>query len=193
MKRKLLSFAFLAFMGIGATNAQIQRGNVMVGGTLSNINLGLNSGNTFSFDISPKAAWFVKDNMALGAYVNFGLITAKGYGGSDTKYGVGALGRYYISDESVNILKHSRFFVEANVGIEGANYVNGGSTNGLGLGFGPGIAYFITPNIGLEGLLKYNGIVGFGSNTTTSNLNLGIGFQIYLPTSKIRSTIQREQ
>jgi hypothetical protein len=193
MKRKLLSFALLFMAGIGVSRAQIQKGNVMVGGTLSDVALGLNSGSPFSFNLSPKAAWFFRDNVALGAYLNFGLETYKGKGGSDTRYGVGALGRYYVSDPGVNVLKNSRFFVEGNVGIEGANYVASGSTNGLGLGFGPGIAYFITPNIGLETLLKYNGIVGFGSNVTTHTLNLGVGFQIYLPSGRIRNVVEREK
>jgi hypothetical protein len=86
----------------------------------------------------------------------------------------------------MNLLHHSRFFVEGNVGIEGDNPAVGDNTNGLGLGIGPGWTYFITPNIGLEALLKYNGIVGFGSKPTSSNLNLTIGFQIYLPPSRFR-------
>lgn len=193
MKRKLLTLAVAVIAGIGVSQAQIQKGNVMVGGNLSNLSLGLNSGSPFSFNLTPKAAWFVKDNMALGAYVNFGLETYKGKGGSDVAYGVGALGRYYLSDPSVNLLRHSRFFFEANLGIEGENYVGSGSTNGLGLGFGPGITYFITPNIGLETLLKYNGIVGFGDRVTSHALNLNVGFQIYLPSSRIKSTIDRER
>lgn len=193
MRRKLLSLAILVLTGIGAAQAQIQKGNVLVGGDLAGLSLGLNSAKAFNVNLTPKAAWFIRDNVAIGAYVNFNLYTAKGYGGSDVGYGVGGLGRYYVSDPSINILKHSRFFVEANVGIEGSNPASGGSTNGLGLGVGPGIAYFITPNIGLETLLKYNGIVGFGSSTTTNALNLNVGFQIYLPTSKIKSVINRER
>jgi hypothetical protein len=57
----------------------------------------------------------------------------------------------------------------------------GGNTNGLDLSVGPGFAYFITPNIGLETLVKYKGLVGFGSSTMQNNLNLSFGFQIYLP------------
>lgn len=194
MKRKLLLMAFTLFCVMTGVRAQIQKGNVMVGGDLAGLSLGLNSDKAFNFDLSPKAAWFVRDNLALGAYVNFNLSTYKGLGGTNIGYGVGALGRYYVSDPSMNILKHSRFFAEANVGIEGANPAGaGGSTNGLGIGVGPGIAYFITSNIGLEALLKYNGIVGFGSSTTTSTLNLNVGFQIYLPTSRIQSVINREK
>ncbi len=75
-----------------------------------------------------------------------------------------AMGRYYINDKQLNdLIGHSRFFVEGNVGIEGDNPATGDNTNGLGLGLGPGWAYFITPNIGLEALLQYCGIVGFSS------------------------------
>ncbi|MEP6595022.1 MAG: hypothetical protein ABJA71_03705, partial [Ginsengibacter sp.] len=62
----------------------------------------------------------------------------------------------------------------------------------LGLGFGPGYAYFITPNIGLETLLKYNGIIGFGNATTQSNLNLNVGFQIYLPTRNLKTRLEND-
>jgi len=172
-----------------AADAQIQQGNVLVGSDISSINLSLNKGGNFNISINPKAAWFIKDNTALGGYVNLGLSGAKG-AGTDISYGIGALGRYYINKEELNITKHSRFFVEANAGIEGFNPSVGDNTNGLGLGLGPGLAYFVTPNIGLEGLLKYNAIVGFGQSTTASALSLGIGFQIYLPGKKIKSTIQ---
>ncbi|RYY23010.1 MAG: hypothetical protein EOP41_06730, partial [Sphingobacteriaceae bacterium] len=52
---------------------------------------------------------------------------------------------------------------------------------GLGFGVGPGFAYFITPSIGLETLVKYNGIVGFGSSPYANNISLNFGFQVYLP------------
>ena len=81
------------------------------------------------------------------------------------------------------------FFVEGNVGIEGDNPATGDNTNGLGLGIGPGWTYFVNPNIGLEVLLKYNGIVGFGSSPTSNNLNLFIGFQIDLGSSEAKTKI----
>jgi hypothetical protein len=93
---------------------------------------------------------------------------------------VGPLARYYISDPKTEVLRRSRFFLEGNIGIQGTNPHVGASTNGLGIGFGPGLAYFVTPNVGLEGLIKWNPIVGFGSTAATSNLTFGLGFQIYL-------------
>lgn len=179
--KKLLVIALFALTATGfKANAQIQQGNVLVGGNFANINLGLNDPKIFSLDITPKAAWFVKDNVALGGYVNLGIQTAKG-SNTTTSYGVGALGRYYTGSD-VEILRHGRVFGEGTVGIGGVNVSNGGgNTNGLNFSFGPGFAYFVTPNIGLETLLKYNGLGGFGSQGYQSNLNLSFGFQIYLP------------
>ena len=163
-----------------SVNAQIQKGNVFVGGNFANLNLGLDDPKIFSVDITPKAAWFIQDNIAVGGYLNFGLETAK-HAPTTTSYGVGALGRYY-AGKDVEVLRHGRFFAEATAGFGGVNVSdNGGKTNGLNLSVGPGFAYFITPNIGLETLLKYNNLVGFGSATSQSNFNLSFGLQIYLP------------
>lgn len=189
MKKTSLLSVVAVLLCLNVVKAQIQQGNVLVGGDIAGFNLGLNKDGYFNMNINPKAAWFVKDNMAIGGYVKFGLSTYKD-AGTTTNYGVGALGRYYINDPKINVLRHARFFGEANVGIEGDNYSKGGSTNGLGIGVGPGLAYFVTPNISLETLLKYDGIVGFGSRTTTGSINLSLGFQIYLPTSRIKNAVK---
>ena len=188
MKRNIpMLIIALAFFTTKA-DAQIQRGNLLVGGDLANFNLTLGGGGAFQMRIDPKLAFFIRDNVAWGAYLDFGLVTAKG-AGTTTDYGVGALGRYYINDPKVNVLQHGRLFFEGNVGIQGVSLSGGSNTTGLGLGIGPGYAYFVTSNIGLETLLKYNAIVGFGSQAYRSNLNLGIGFQIYLPGRRARQII----
>jgi len=175
MKKLTLLFLSATFAIGFSAKAQIQKGNVLAGGNFANINVGLNSPNVFSFEVTPKAAWFVQDNVALGGYVNLGISTAKG-SNTTTSYGVGALGRYYTGSD-VAVLRHGRLFGEATVGIGGVNVSNGGgNTNGLNVSVGPGFAYFVTPSIGLETLLKYNGLAGFGSQSYQSNLNLFFGF-----------------
>jgi hypothetical protein len=178
--------------GASALEAQIQRGNVMVGGDIANLQFSLNEGGNFNMQVDPKAAWFIRDNVALGGYLNLGLSTAK-RAGTSISYGVGVLGRNYISGNALEAVRHTRLFFEANVGIEGFNPSVGSNTNGLGLGIGPGLAYFITPNIGLEALVKYGAIVGFGSAATSSNLNLAIGFQVYLPNRTLRNAARNTQ
>jgi len=180
MKKLCLTISLTIGLLYGAS-AQIQKGNVMMGANISDIKFGLDKPNVFSLNINPKAAWFIQDGLALGGDVNFGLATAKG-AGTSISYGIGALGRYYGSKGTDEVVKNSKFFGEATVGINGINPAgSGGSTNGLGFSFGPGFTYFVTRSIGLETLLKYNGIVGFGSSAYSHTLSLGVGFQIYLP------------
>jgi hypothetical protein len=186
MKRNVICLTVLITLLTVSAKGQIQQGNILIGADLANVNLGLDAGGNFSFLIRPKVAFFIRDNVAVGAYLLTGLSTAKGEGTS-VQYGVGALARYYFGGESADLIRHTRFFAEGNVGINGDNPATGDNTNGLGLGIGPGIAYFITPNIGLEALLKYNGIIGFGSKPTSNDLNFSVGFQIYLSSARART------
>lgn len=192
MKNHYILLAAALIAAAFTANAQIQKGNILIGGNLANVNLGLNDPKIFSAEITPKAAWFIKDNIALGGYVNFGIETAKN-SGTTTNYGIGALGRYYAGKE-IEIVKHSRFFGELTAGFGGVNVSDADNTNGLNISAGPGFAYFITPNIGLEALLKYNSLVGLGSTPYQGNLNLSFGFQIYLPgksaSDKVRNDIK---
>lgn len=188
MKKILLfSFVVIAFSTIPYTSkAQLQKGNIMIGGDLASLNFTLGGGGYFQASINPKLAFFVHDNFALGGMINFGLSTSTG-AGTNTTYGVSALGRYYINHSDINILHKGRFFLEGNAGIQGVRLANKSNTTGFGLGIGPGYTYFVTQSVGLETLLKYNGIIGFGSQPYNSNLNLNIGFQIYLPGRKVKS------
>lgn len=188
MKKILFSMLIAGIIIPATSNAQLQKGNYLVGGDIANFNLTLNGGGYFHATIDPKVAWFIKDNIALGGYLAFDLSASKG-AKTSTTYGVGALGRYYVNDPKTNVLQHGRLFFEGNIGIQGQSAANGVNTTGLGVGVGPGYAYFITPEIGLETLLKYNGIVGFGSQPYSSAVNLNIGFQIYLSKSKTHEII----
>lgn len=192
--KKLLITGAVALMGITA-NAQLQKGNYMVGGELAAANFGLNDGAGYSFQITPQIAFFVQDNWAVGPYVNLGVSGAKG---ADTQfnYGVGALSRYYFSpgEQGIdNLLQHGRFFIEGNAGIGGQNATNGGdSANGLDLGIGPGYTYFVTSNIGLDASVKLNGNLGFGNRGTTSAIDFRLGLNIFLPSKKAMSNVKDE-
>ena len=191
--KKILTLLAIGLAVVNVSNAQLQKGNVLIGGNIADFNLGLNKGGAYNFTIVPKAAWFISDNVAVGGYLNFGLQGAKN-GATSTTYGIGPLARYYMGKTDLDMLKHGRWFVEGNVGVGGTNVSDGGpSTNGLDLGVGPGYAYFITPNIGLEGLFKYYGQVGFGNTTSSNNLGLSVGLQIYLPGKSTRDRLMSDE
>ncbi len=186
MKKLIFGAAVLVTGLLSTANAQIQEGNWMVGSSIISSNFGLNTGAGYNIALQPKAAYFIKDNIALGAYVDLGI--SKETKGSPTgfDYGVGALGRYYVSpgEKGVdNLLNHGRWFFEGNLGVGGYSVENGPSTTGLDFGAGPGYSYFITPNIGVEGLVKYRGRAGFGNEGLNSNISFNVGLSIYLPTS----------
>jgi hypothetical protein len=197
MKRiQQLSIALMAFFLSTTAVAQTQKGNLMVGADITDFGFNFQKeSTTFNFNLNPKLAYFIQDDLAVGAYVNFGLATGNG-SGSDVSYGIGALARYYIHDKNVQKLefsKRARFFLEANAGVGGQNPRTGASTNGVQLGVGPGLSYFITPNVALDALLKYDLIVGGGNSTTSHNLGFSLGFQIFLPTAKARQIMQEER
>lgn len=180
----------LTMIAADKAQAQIQKGNYMVGAGLANFDFGLQKGASVGLDLHPRVGYFIADNVAIGALVNFGFNYAKSQG-TNINYGVNAFSRYYFAKKEVDLIKHAYLFIEGNVGINGKNTIvtdkPNSSTNGLGLGIGPGITYFLTPNIGIEALAKYNGIVGFGNTATAHALNIEVGFQIYLTGRKAKA------
>ncbi|GAB0155361.1 hypothetical protein CHRYSEOSP005_06220 [Chryseobacterium sp. Alg-005] len=195
--KKLILTGIFAVAGLATTmNAQIQKGNWLVGSSLISSNFGLNTGGGYNIALQPKGAYFIEDNVAVGGYVDLGINKVTNGSPTEFIYGVGGLGRYYLSpgEKGVdNLLNHGRWFLEGNVGIGGRSVENGDSTTGLDFGVGPGYSYFITPNIGLEGLVKYKGRAGFGSEGLNSNITFNLGFSIYLPTSKAKQAIRDVQ
>jgi len=193
MKKTLLALSILAISSLATekASAQIQKGNTMWGGSLTDFNIGLKKGQGWDLGITPRAGYFIKDNVAVGGYVNLGF--SKTGSGSSTRstYGIGAFGRYYAQPDQVNnILKHGRFFGEVNAGFGGQSQKGEPTTNGFQFGFGPGYSYFITPSVGLEGLVKYNGTLGGGNTTYQHNVTFNLGFQIYLPSSKVKAMVK---
>ncbi len=195
--KKLILTGILAVAGLATTmNAQIQKGNWLVGSSLISSNFGLNTGGGYNIALQPKGAYFIQDKVAIGGYVDLGINKVTNGSPTEFIYGVGGLGRYYLSpgEKGVdNLLNHGRWFFEGNAGIGGRSVENGDSTTGLDFGFGPGYSYFITPNIGLEGLVKYKGRAGFGNEALNSNITFNLGFSIYLPTSKAKEIIKDAQ
>lgn len=195
MKKHLLAIV-IAMVSLAVTaKAQTEKGYYLIGGDLGGFSIGFSEGTPFNLNITPKVAWFKNDHLALGGFVDIGLSTAKGQG-TTFNYGAGPLARYYfgaaaVNTETTSARRSSRFFLEATAGLQGFNTSGGSSTNGLGIGIGPGLAYFINKNIALEALLKYRNAFGFGNDGGSSVLDFGLGFQIYLPRGTMRNQVNK--
>ncbi|MBO9621037.1 MAG: hypothetical protein J7539_18625 [Niabella sp.] len=183
MKKLLIFTVVLTTMALGA-QAQTQKGYYLIGGSLATIGGNTNE-RSFSMNITPKAAWFIQDNLALGGEVSLGLKAGRAQSPS-FNYFVGPLARYYFGHDEINTPKQTRAFAEANAGVSGANG-GGKSTNGFGAGIGPGVAFFVNQNIALEALAKANIITGAGNNGVAFAPELSLGFQIFLPSSKLKA------
>ncbi|MUP46440.1 hypothetical protein E0K83_11900 [Gramella sp. BOM4] len=205
MKRLLqCSICFMLIFSFG-TYAQIQKGNFMIGSdvgsglvnagsnSLLGINFGLNEGAGFNLGISPKGGYFVQDNLLIGGAINLGFTKSaetNGEAAETFQYGIQALTRYYLSpgEQGIdNLLKHGRFFAEANAGLAGVNVNDGATTNGFAFGVGPGYSYFVTETVALEALFKYNALVGAGNTNYQHSLGLNLGIQVFLPFSKTKN------
>ncbi|HTD92686.1 MAG TPA: hypothetical protein VK644_02695 [Chitinophagaceae bacterium] len=68
MKKLVTILAILLLTISVQSKAQLQQGNVLVGGDIANFNLGLDKGGNFSFLINPKVPRFIRDNLAIGGY-----------------------------------------------------------------------------------------------------------------------------
>ena len=206
MKKLFLLTILLVLGAVTTSNAQLQKGNYMLGSDLGSgitptgsnglfgFNFGLNEGAGYSVGIAPKAGYFIDDNLLLGAIVNLGFTKSGETNNQSTKttiYGIQALSRYYLSPGEAgvdNLLRSGRFFVEANAGVAGINIKDGPTTNGFAFGLGPGYSYFVSNNVALETSVKYNGLVGGGNTTYQNGLGLNLGIQIFLPSSRVKNT-----
>src|SRR5687768_658386 len=63
----------------------VAKGNWLVGASIGNIGHNFKS-ETFTFDINPRAGYFISDNAAIGAQVQLGFIAFDG--GEDIRYGL---------------------------------------------------------------------------------------------------------
>lgn len=197
MHKQLLALATLFVFGF--TNAQdtesisengFKSGDVFITGSVGFSNSKTGDYKSESLTISPKAGYFVNDNIALGVSLSYN----KSEGGdqlaqTETSMMAGLFGRYYF-------MPGSRFSVFTQLGV---NYImqdyegvpgGGGpydyTTSGVNIGFAPGVNYFISEHFSLEanfGILDYTTVTSELENIspwmeaneiTTDSFNIGL-------------------
>ena len=175
-----MSAIMIVLCSLGAANAQLEKGSVMLGGSVGDLRVDLGSGSNIRVRLTPRVGYFIQDNLAIGAKVDLGFSGQRG-GDPTYSYKLNGFGRYYFGKKEFKTgFKDGRWFAEAGVGVSGVK----GAPVGLNINFGPGYAIFLNEHIALEALALYNGQIGDGN---TNGLSLNVGFQIYLPSSKLKS------
>lgn len=186
MKKLLLSaLAVCAFTFSNAQeektegNGGVAKGDMMISGAI-----GFNSESTGdlkenSFTIAPRFAFFVSDNIAVGAKIGF-TSTKKDDGSADdiktNALSLGAFGRYYMTPAS-------KFSVFAELGADYTSYKweqgdADSDSSGFGLGIAPGVSYFLSDAFAIEaswGMLGYNTNDNGGDDAeSTDKIELGL-------------------
>ena len=173
---------FCLFILLSEAYAQTEKGNILLGGNAGMSFYSEQNENVFNASLSPRIGFFVANRFAVGASLPLGLNTSKNY--ESWNIGIGPFARYYFGSGKIMPL------IEAEVSLNrfrsryrelGGNTITN-TYNMRNIGVGLGLAYFLTPAIGLEGILSYDAsrsrVNSFGSSTR-GQLNLNVGFQIY--------------
>lgn len=197
--KKILIASILTLAALGSYNmasAQLQKGNLLLGGQVGNINFGrLNDNNTnFSMSFSPRVGYFVVDNLAVGLANPWGITWGDNY--NITHGGLTVFGRYYFNDAKTIVLNKARFFVGIETGF-GSQRVKDKisypepavikSSYGI-FDVEAGFAYFLTSNVALEAALELKNT--FHTNNSNSALGIRLGFQIHIPTARMKEAYQ---
>jgi hypothetical protein len=157
-------------------SAQIEKGTVMVGGSL-----GLKTGDGASeFSLDPNIGFFVGNNFAIGGHVNF---SSRELGGTKlTEFGIGPFARYYFGVTSTK-----PFLVTELDYLTSSTKVGEQKTTASGFGFlfGMGFAAFINETVAVEGITGYN-YSKYKDNDGTGGFAMRFGFQIYLNNKSMR-------
>jgi hypothetical protein len=159
----------------------VAKGNWIIGASIANIGHNFKS-ETFTFDVNPRAGYFISDNAAIGAQVQLGFVAYDG--GEDFRYGLTPFVRYYFPEGAAPT---HRWFGEAVVGFAGSSFEDseGDAIFDAVYGVSAGYAHFVASNVALEGMLnliRSNANIDV-SNDSSTGLSLSLGLQIYLPGS----------
>jgi hypothetical protein len=170
------------------SNAQITKGNWMVGGT-GNLtfyeNKAIQNGNDvgdkgYVINISPNIGYFFINKLAVGSTISLGYLNSNRY--ESQGYGFGPFIRYYFlkEEKQINVFAHAYYvFGESKSG----NNINGDN----GYGFKAGPAIFFNKNVAMEVTLDYNSRklkLSEPNSSTYNAFQISLGFQIHLKNKK---------
>jgi opacity protein-like surface antigen len=193
MKKVLLTavavfaFSFANAQDSSASGSGFSKGNLFISGSVGVTSEKTGDVKSTGFNFSPKAGYFVSNNIAVG--VALGFDSTKDDNGvntivKDNNFSVGAFGRYYFTPSSqfsvfgqlgfdVNSTKSTTDVTVANVTTSTES-----KANGFGVALAPGVSYFLSNHFAIEaswGVLNFNSNKPDVANAdTTTNVDFGL-------------------
>ena len=187
MKTIHLFFSITLFFFL-TSNAQITKGNWMVGGNISfqydkyeNKNNNTNSQGTtvnyselgsYILNIEPNIAYFFKDKIAIGTSINYinSFTEGNSFSSNGMNLGINPFLRYYV----LNTEKTYNVFIEPSY----SRFMNKSLGNSNGFGVKTGFVYFLNSSVAFESIIKYS--KNYSEQNNRNNIYLGFGLQIHL-------------
>jgi hypothetical protein len=182
--KTLTLFFFIIFTATLTANAQITKGNWLVGGDASFFSnkseseLNGTISETSFLIISPNVGYFFIDKLAGGIDLRFSFVDP-GKSVNSENYGFGPFLRYYFlkTDNLVNI------FSQLNYNISFGKNGLGTRSKSIGYGFEIGTSLFFNNSVALEFFLSYDNTkntLDRVDRRNTEQFLVGLGFQIHL-------------
>jgi hypothetical protein len=188
MKTLNLFFAIALFSF--TSNAQITKGNWMVGGSgsfdysktepknasSSGTNINYTDIGSYTVRVEPNIGYFIKDKLAVGMKISAvnGFTEFRLFNLGNTSLGMSPNFRYYF----LNVDKAYNVFVEPSYNY----YINKFLGNSSGFGVKSGLAIFLNSSVAIEPSLNYVFIES--DQFKRNNFFLGIGIQVHLEKDK---------
>lgn len=170
--KKMIVVAVLGLIGTQFANAQVKKGNILLGGTVSfssetEKQEGVDGKNSYtSFGISPKVGYAVSDKWVVGVFANTEFYNQKDAADVKTKTNLIAPGIFVRNYHNIGESKFA-FFGEANVsygfGSSETADVKTSKRTEIDANILPGITYFVTKRFMVEGVF---GGINFNSTVT---------------------------
>ena len=165
---------FLMLLGLNNSYAQLEKGNLLIGGGVG-LSLQFEDGdNVFGLSLNPSALSLVSNNIAVGGALGLSYINGDQF--SSTSISFLPAGRFYFSGENENLA----FYVDAQAGVQIVRASFNGNSDTetvMTYRFGPGVSYFISDEVSIDTGLLFNHV---GGEFDRSSLNLTMGLQVFL-------------
>ncbi len=170
------NFLALLILLITVTNlsAQIQKGTVLIGGTVGFNNVSEDGDGITTINFSPIVGFFLSDRLAIGGSLDFNLIADDG--DNTTSFGLTPFVRYYFNDSGP-----ARFFGQAKAGFQiGTTDFSEDVSTALVFGLGLGADFFLNDNVAIEGFLGYQRLQYPDAEFGINNIGLNFGVAAFI-------------
>jgi hypothetical protein len=176
--KTLTLFFFIVFTTVCTVNAQITKGNWMVGGDVafsyskSKPESTVDS-KTFALNVSPNVGYFFWNKLALGGRVDYDLSHTKTDSGNSKfdRFLISPFARYYFFEED----KMTNPFLESSYRFSLINENNSKEFSVKG-----GLSIFLNSSVAFEVSLNYLNSTANNSYVGNHTLLLGFGIQVHL-------------